>query len=343
MDSETVRVRFAPSPTGLLHVGNARTALFNWLFARRMGGKFILRIEDTDLERSRSAYERQLIQDLIWLGLTWDEGPTENDTGEKGDFGPYRQSKRMDIYTTHTAQLLAEGKAYRCFCTPEELEAERQSAIAEQRLQIYSGKCRNLSKLEIKENLLRGRMYSIRLKIPDTPLRFHDVVRGDIEVAPETVSDPILVRSAQGGTAGANPGVPVYNFVVTVDDALMGITHVIRGDDHIANTPKQVAIYEAFGWKLPQFVHLSAILGPDHERFSKRHGPTAMSNFQEMGYLAEALDNHLALLGWGTDDGKSEPLPPDQLVHIFSLERISAEPAVFDFDKLNALNRHYPT
>ena len=341
MDSETVRVRFAPSPTGLLHVGNARTALFNWLFARRMGGKFVLRIEDTDLERSRASYEKQLIQDLVWLGLTWDEGPNENDPGENGDFGPYRQSKRFDLYATHTAQLLAEGKAYRCFCTPEELETERQQAIAEQRPQVYSGKCRNLTKLEIKEHLLRGRMYSVRLRIPDHPIRFHDIVRGDLEFASETVSDPILVRSAQGGTAGANPGVPVYNFVVTVDDALMGITHVIRGDDHIANTPKQVAIYEAFGWKLPEFVHLSAILGPDHERFSKRHGATSMSSFREMGYLPEALDNHLALLGWGTEDSKNEPFPPDQLVHIFSLERISADPAIFDFDNLNALNRHY--
>jgi len=299
MESESTRVRFAPSPTGVLHVGNARTALYNWLFARRTGGKLVLRIEDTDLDRSKTNYEKQLIQDLVWLGLSWDEGPNENDTNEKGEVGPYRQSKRMDIYSTHAAQLLAEGKAYRCFCTPEELEEERQLAIAEHRPQVYGGKCRVMNKFDIKENLLRGRTYSIRLRIPDHPIRFHDAVRGEMEFPPETISDPILVRSAQGGTAGASPGVPVYNYVVTVDDALMGITHVIRGDDHIANTPKQVAIYEAFGWKVPEFIHLSTILGPDRERLAKRHGATSMSSFREMGYLPEALVNYLALLGMG--------------------------------------------
>lgn len=341
MESESIRVRFAPSPTGLLHVGNARTALFNWLFARHSGGKFILRIEDTDLDRSKTNYERQMLQDLVWLGMNWDEGPNEADAGETGDAGPYRQSKRMDLYATHTAQLLAEGKAYRCFCTPEELEEERQQAIAEGRPQVYGGRCRVMSKFDIKENLLRGKIYSIRLRIPDRPIRFHDLVRGDMEFAPETVSDPILVRSAQGGTAGASPGIPVYNYVVSIDDALMGITHVIRGDDHIANTPKQVAIYEAFGWKVPEFVHLPSILGPDHERLSKRHGATSMSSFREMGYLPEALVNHLALLSCGEGDGETEILTPDQLVHAFSLERMSASPAIFDFEKLNAINRHY--
>jgi nondiscriminating glutamyl-tRNA synthetase len=341
MESESIRVRFAPSPTGLLHVGNARTALFNWLFARRNGGKFVLRIEDTDFERSKASYEKQLMQDLVWLGLDWDEGPNENDPGEKGDVGPYRQSKRLELYATHTAELLAEGKAYRCFCTPEELEEERQQALAEHRPAVYGGKCRVLSKFDIRENLLRGKTYSVRLRIPDRPIRFHDVIRGDVEFAPETVSDPILVRAAQGGTAGANPGVPVYNFVVTIDDALMGITHVIRGDDHIANTPKQVAIYEAFGWKVPTFAHLPAILGPDHERLSKRHGATSMASFREMGYLPEAMTNHLALLGWNPDHGKNETLTPDELVRSFALDGITTEPAIFDFEKLNALNRHF--
>ena len=341
MESESIRVRFAPSPTGMLHVGNARTALYNWLFARRSGGKFVLRIEDTDLDRTQTNYEKQLLQELAWLGLNWDEGPNENDSGEAGDAGPYRQSKRMDIYATHTAQLLAEGKAYRCFCTPEELEEERQLAIAERRPQVYSGRCRVMNKFDIKENLLRGRTYSIRLQIPDRPVRCHDAIRGDLEFAPETISDPVLVRSAQGGTAGASPGTPVYNYVVTVDDALMGITHVIRGDDHIANTPKQVAIYEAFGWPVPEFVHLPTIVGPDRERLSKRHGATSMSSFREMGYLPETLVNYLALLGWSSDDGKPEILSPDQLVKAFSLERISPDPAIFDFEKLNSLNRHY--
>ncbi len=341
MDSGTIRVRFAPSPTGLLHVGNARTALFNWLFARRMGGKLVLRIEDTDSERSKAVYEKKLIADLVWFGLTWDEGPNENDPGETGEFGPYHQSKRIDIYSSHTAQLLAEGNAYRCFCTPEELDEERKRAIDEHRPQVYSGKCRKLTKPETKENLLRGKTYSVRLKIPDHPIKFHDIVRGDMEFAPDTIGDPILVRSARGGTAGASPGVPVYNYVVTVDDALMGITHVIRGDDHISNTPKQVAIYEAFGWKVPEFAHLSAILGSDRERLSKRHGATSMESFREMGYLPEALVNHLSLLGWSAEDDKTETFTAAQLVQAFSLERITTSPAIFDYEKLDSLNRHY--
>ena len=341
MESGTIRVRFAPSPTGLLHVGNARTALFNWLYARRTGGKFIMRIEDTDLERSKSSYEKQLFEDLVWLGLTWDEGPNEKDQGEKGKFGPYRQSKRFDIYSTHTAQLLAEGKAYRCFCTPEELEEDRKQAIAANRTHVYTGKCRNLSKQETRENLLRGKTYAVRLKIPDHPIRFHDIVRGDLEFGAETVGDPVLVRSARGGTAGMSPGIPVYNYVVSIDDALMGITHVIRGDDHISNTPKQVAIYEAFGWKVPEFAHLPTILGPDGERLSKRHGATSMAGFREMGILPDALVNYLALLGWGPADGETTKFNPDQILREFSLEQISSSPAIFDYEKLNELNRHY--
>ncbi len=341
MESGNIRVRFAPSPNGLLHVGNARTALFNWLFARRRGGKLVLRVEDTDLERSKPLYEKKLLQDLIWLGLTWDEGPNENDPGETGPSGPYHQSKRIDLYSSHTAQLLAEGKAYRCFCSPEELDEERRRALEEHRPQVYSGKCRELTKQETRENLLRGKAYSVRLKIPDQPIRFHDIVRGDMEFAGDTIGDPILVRSARSGTAGASPGVPVYNYVVTIDDALMGITHVIRGDDHISNTPKQVAIYEAFGWKVPQFAHLSAILGSDRERLSKRHGATSMSGFREMGYLPEALVNYLSLLGWSAEDGKSEIFTAAQLVQAFSLERLSTSPAIFDYEKLDSLNRHY--
>ncbi len=332
-----IRVRFAPSPTGMVHVGNARTALYNWLFARRTGGEFLLRIEDTDLERSEARYEAQLIEDLHWLGLDWDEGPGRLNGAPEGDFGPYRQSERLDIYAKHTAQLLSEGKAYRCFCTPEELEAERKLAAAEHRPQVYSGRCRNLNSATIEANLTAGKPFAVRLKIEDHPLRFHDLVRGEVEFAPETVSDPILVRSASGTSAG----VPVYNYVVTVDDALMGITHVIRGDDHISNTPKQVAIYEAFGWKVPEFAHLSTILGADRERLSKRHGATSIASFREMGYLPEALVNYLALLGWGAEDGKTETFTLDELARVFSLERVTPSPAVFDFDKLNWLNRHY--
>ena len=333
----TPRVRFAPSPTGLLHVGNARTALYNWLFARRAGGKFLLRIEDTDLERSETRYEAQLIEDLRWLGLDWDEGPGDPGHPDTGAFGPYRQSERLAIYAEHTERLMAEGKAYRCFCTPGELEAERKLAAAEQGPQIYSGRCRNLDHATIDKNLAAGKPFAVRLRIEGHPLRFHDLVRGPVEFAPETVSDPILVRSASSISAG----VPVYNYVVTIDDALMQITHVIRGDDHISNTPKQVAIYEAFGWKVPEFAHLSTILGADRERLSKRHGATSIATFREMGYLPEALVNYLALLGWGAKDGKTETFTLAELTRAFTLERVTPSPAIFDFEKLNWLNRHY--
>ncbi len=337
MTTEKIRVRFAPSPTGLLHVGNARTALYNWLFARRSQGNFILRIEDTDVERSEERYEAQLIEDLRWLGLDWDEGPEGAGRPEKGPNGPYRQSERLDTYYQYAEKLLTEEKAYRCFCTTEELEDERAKAQAEHRPQVYSGRCRDLSARAVKKNLASGKPFAIRLKIGEEPLRFYDLVRGYVEFAPEAVSDPILVRSGRYG----EPGMPVYNYVVAVDDALMDITHVIRGDDHISNTPKQVAIFNAFGWKLPKFAHLSTILGKDRERLSKRHGATSIASFREMGYLPEALINYLALLGWGAEDGKTETFTLDELTRAFSLERVTPSPAVFDFDKLNWLNRHY--
>jgi glutamyl-tRNA synthetase/nondiscriminating glutamyl-tRNA synthetase len=327
MNTKKTRARFAPSPTGLLHVGNARTALYNWLVARHADGQYILRIEDTDVERSKEEHEAQLIEDLHWLGLDWDEGPEIS-----GPHAPYRQSERLAIYKEHTEQLLNEGKAYRCFCTAEELEAERRKAIAEHRPQVYSGKCRAIAKSDSDARAASGEPFALRLRVPDHPLRFHDIVRGDVEFASETVSDPILVRTS---------GVPVYNYVVTIDDALMEITHVIRGDDHISNTPKQVAIYEAFGWPVPQFAHLSTILGSDRERLSKRHGATSIASFREMGILPEALVNYLALLGWGAKDGVTETFTPQELIREFELERVTASPAVFDFDKLHWLNRHY--
>ncbi len=327
MSNQKTRVRFAPSPTGQLHVGNARTALYNWLFAHHNGGEFLLRIEDTDVERSEVRYEAQLMDDLRWLGLDWTEGP-----GVGGPHGPYRQSERLVIYREYTGRLLAAGKAYRCFCTSEELEAERARAIAEHKPQIYSGKCRSISPQISEQRAASGEPCAIRLRIPDAPLRFHDIVRGDVEFAADTVSDPILVRST---------GVPVYNYVVTVDDALMEITHVIRGDDHISNTPKQVAIYQAFGWPVPEFAHLSTILGADRERLSKRHGATSISTFREMGILSEALANYLALLGWGAEDGKTETFTLEELTKEFKLERVTSSPAIFDFDKLHWLNRHY--
>jgi glutamyl-tRNA synthetase/nondiscriminating glutamyl-tRNA synthetase len=310
-----------------LHVGNARTALFNWLFARQSKGTMILRVEDTDVERSEARYEDQLIADLKWLGLDWDEGP---DVG--GPYVPYRQSDRLDIYREHAERLLEEGKAYLCFCTEEELQKERERALAQQLQAIYSGKCRNLDPAESKRRRAAGEAGAIRLRIPEHPIRFHDIVRGTVEFSNEVVSDPIILRSS---------GMPVYNYVVVIDDGLMKITHVIRGDDHISNTPKQVALYEALGWPTPEFAHLSTILGSDRERLSKRHGATSIANFREMGVLPEALMNYLALLGWAPSGGTREVFTAQELVNEFSLRRVTPSAAVFDMEKLYWLNRHY--
>jgi nondiscriminating glutamyl-tRNA synthetase len=325
--NDKVRVRFAPSPTGQLHIGNVRTALFNWLFARQKGGSFILRIEDTDVERSEARYEAQLMEDLKWLGIDWDEGP---DVG--GPYPPYRQSDKMDVYRVYAERLIQEGKAYYCFCSAEELDREREQALKEQRQPIYSGKCRNIDFGDAERRRAAGAPAAIRLKIPEHPIRFHDIVRGDVEFSNEVVSDPIIVRSS---------GMPIYNYVVVIDDADMKITHVIRGDDHISNTPKQVAVYEALGLPVPEFAHLSTILGPDRERLSKRHGATSVASFRDMGVLPEALMNYLALLGWAPSGGDREIFPKEELIKEFSLERVTPSPAVFDTEKLNWLNRHY--
>ena len=349
MEQGKIRVRFAPSLTGQLHVSNARTALCNWLFARRGGGRLILRIENAEGDGSEARFEKQLIEDLKWLGLDWDEGPNEPGTkganrGEsgkiesgKGEFGPYRQSGRLQIYAQHAERLLGEGKAYRCFCTPEELEAERKALEERQMPQVYSGRCRGLSARVIKRNLAANMPFAIRLKIGEESLRFQDILRGPVESHAETVGDPILVRT---GTE-AEPGVPVYNYVVAVDDALMGVTHVIRSDEYVASTPRQVAIYEAFGWHVPLFAHLPPILGVDREPLSKRHGATSIATLREMGYLPETLVNHLALLGGVAENGETERLTLQDLAPQFSLERVASAPAVFDFDRLNALNRHF--
>jgi glutamyl-tRNA synthetase/nondiscriminating glutamyl-tRNA synthetase len=325
--SSKVRVRFAPSPTGQVHVGNARTALFNWLFARQQGGIFVLRIEDTDLERSEARYESQLIEDIKWLGLDWDEGP---DIG--GPYPPYRQSDKWQVYRDHAERLVSEGKAYRCFCKQEDLDRQREQAMAEHLQPNYPGTCRDLAPEESERRKLAGEPSAIRLKIPDEPIRFHDIVHGWVEFSNDMVSDLIIVRSN---------GVPVYNYVVVVDDAEMMITHVIRGDDHLSNTPKQVALYEALGWAVPEFAHLSTILGPDKERLSKRHGATSLANFREMGVLPEALMNYMALLGWAPTGGVREIFSPNELVQEFDLSRVTPSPAVFDFEKLYWLNRHY--
>jgi nondiscriminating glutamyl-tRNA synthetase len=325
--TSNVRVRFAPSPTGQLHVGNARTALFNWLFARQRHGTMVLRIEDTDLERSEARYEAQLLDDLKWLGLEWDEGP---DLG--GPYASYRQSDRLEIYREHAERLLSEGKAYLCFCSQEELEQDRDAAKAEGRSPLYPGTCRHIDPAEAQRRRAAGEPVAIRLRIPEHPIRFHDIVRGAVEFPHEAVSDPIILRSS---------GIPVYNYVVVVDDALMKITHVIRGDDHLSNTPKQVALYEALGWPVPEFAHLSTILGSDGKRLSKRHGATSIANFRDMGVLPEALVNYLALLGWAPSGGTREIFSPVDLKKEFRLERVTPSAAVFDMEKLYWLNRHY--
>jgi len=287
----------------------------------------VLRIEDTDVDRSEARFEDQLIADLKWLGLDWDDGP---DVG--GGFGPYRQSDRLPIYREHAERLLAEHKAYLCFCTEEDLQRERERAAAEHRQPIYSGKCRAIDPAEAQRRRAAGEACAIRLRIPEHPIRFHDIVHDEVEFSNEVVSDPIILRSS---------GMPVYNYVVVIDDALMKITHVIRGDDHLSNTPKQVALYEALGWPVPEFAHLSTILGADRERLSKRHGATSIANFREMGVLPEALVNYLALLGWAPHGGTREIFSIQELVKEFSLERVTPSPAVFDMEKLYWLNRHY--
>ena len=287
----------------------------------------VLRIEDTDLERSEARFESQLLDDLKWMGLDWDEGP---DIG--GPYAPYRQSDRLTVYREHAERLVSEGKAYLCFCSQEELERDREEKLKNQLPPIYSGKCRALDPAEAQRRRASGEAAAIRLRIPEHPIRFHDIVHGMVEFSSEVVSDPIILRSS---------GIPVYNYVVVVDDALMNITHVIRGDDHLSNTPKQVALYEALGWPVPQFAHLSTILGSDRERLSKRHGATSIANFREMGVLPEALMNYLVLLGWAPSGGTREIFTPQELKKEFSLERVTPSSAVFDMEKLYWLNRHY--
>lgn len=322
-----IRVRFAPSPTGYLHVGNARTALFNWLFARKNQGIFILRIEDTDIERSKEKYAARLIEDLIWLGLDWDEGP---DMG--GIFGPYRQSLRKEIYESHTKRLLKEEKAYYCFCTAEEIEKQRKEAIASGAMPVYSGRCQSLSKEESEKRLDSGEKAVVRLKTPGKgELQYQDLVRGLLSFNLELIGDPVLVRSN---------GHPAYNYAVVIDDALMEISHVIRGEDHISNTPRQLLTYEALGFQPPEFAHLSMVMGQDNTRLSKRHGATSVDQFEKQGVLPEALFNYLSLLGWAPPDGQ-EVLTQVELTQMFDIKKVSRHSAVFDYSKLYWLNRQH--
>ena len=322
-----MRVRFAPSPTGHLHVGNARTALFNWLLARGSGGTFILRIEDTDVERSTRAAEAAIYDDLRWLGLTWDEGP---DVG--GPHGPYRQSERHAIYREHADRLLTSGAAYYCFCSAERLEADRQSALEAGQPPKYRGRCRALDPAFSAARVAGGEAAVLRFKVPvSREVTFSDVVRGQVTFNTAVIGDPVLLRS---------DGHPAYNFAVVVDDALMEVTHVVRGEDHISNTPRQLLLYEAFGIAAPAFAHLALVLGPDHSPLSKRHGATSVAEFRERGYLPDALFNYLALIGWSPGQD-AELLPRDELVRRFRLEQVGHSSGVFDEGKLSWVNRHY--
>jgi nondiscriminating glutamyl-tRNA synthetase len=324
---ETVRVRFAPSPTGHLHVGGARTALYNFLFARKNNGSFVLRIEDTDAARStRESYDG-ILRGMRWLGLEWDEGP---DVG--GDYGPYVQSARSVLYHSQTDVLLAKGAAYRCFCTAEELEAMRVEQEQRRLPPKYGGACRNLSAAEVDERLSRGLPYVVRFKMPsDGEVRFRDVIRGDFVFSNAELDDFVLIKS---------DGRPTYNFAVVVDDGHMKISHVIRGDDHISNTPRQVHLYHALGYELPKFAHLPMILGHDKTRLSKRHGATSIDSYRQKYYLPEAMVNYLALLGWSYD-GKRELFSFKALIEAFSLKKVSANPAVFDLAKMEWINAEH--
>ena len=320
------RVRFAPSPTGYLHLGNARTALFNYLFSRHENATFILRIEDTDLERSKKEYEEMLMEDLKWMGIEWDEGP---DVG--GPHGLYRQSERLEIYVKYVDKLLKSGDAYYCYCTEEELEQEREKAIAEGRPYRYSGKCRNLTPEE--RAFYEGKSIKpvIRFKVPDKTVVFEDIIRGHVEIDTKEFGDFVIVRQ---------DGMPVYNFVVVIDDALMGITHVIRGEDHLSNTPKQIVIYEALGFAIPQFAHLPIILGEDRTKLSKRHGAVSVRALKDDGFISEAVFNYLSLLGWHPKEEK-EILSKEEIIKQFRIEDVNKSPAIFDRTKLRWMNGVY--
>src|SRR4051794_37740978 len=322
-----MRVRFAPSPTGQLHVGNARTALFNWLLARGGGGTFLLRIEDTDAERSTAESEAAIVRDLRWLGLNWDEGP---DVG--GPCGPYRQSERLHLYGSYAKELLQNDQAYYCFCSKEQLEADRRDALAAGRPARYIGRCRGLSHDDADARISAGERPAIRFRVPENrEIVCGDAVRGEVRFHTDVIGDPIIMRG---------DGTPAYNFAVVIDDALMAITHVVRGDDHISNTPRQILLYEALGFTPPAFAHLALVMGPDHTPLSKRHGATSVAEFRAKGYLPEALTNYLALLGW-SPGGDQELLPVDEMARRFAIEDVGHSAGVFDPEKLAWMNRQY--
>ncbi len=330
-DSSGVRVRMAPSPTGPLHIGTARTSLYNYLRARHTDGTFVLRIEDTDTARSTAEFESDIIDSLHWLGLSWDEGPQVAGGDDIGPFGPYRQSRRLERYAAEAERLLAAGKAYRCYCTPEELEAARRAQEAAHQPPRYNGRCRTLGDADRAAFEAEGRRAAIRFAVPQQTVRWDDLVRGEVEFDNSLLGDFVIVR-ADGG--------PLYNFTAVVDDAAMRISEVIRGEDHISNTPKQIALYEALGYALPSFGHIPLILNPDRSKMSKRKAQTAMHAYREQGYLPEAMVNFLAFLGWspGTEE---EIFSLDELADRFELEKVHKAGAIFDRDRLDHLNGVY--
>ncbi len=321
-----IRLRFAPSPTGYLHVGGARTALFNWLYVRRHGGVFVLRIEDTDIERSSADMVTGILDSLRWLGLNWDEGPEVD-----GPYGPYFQTARFDRHRTAGHALVASGQAYYCYCRPEELKAKREAAEAAGLSGMYDRTCRRLTKDEIARREAAGQPRAVRFLVPDGATTFVDLVHGSITVEHANIEDFVILRS---------DGYPTYHLSVVVDDIDMKITHIVRGDDHISNTPKQVLLYQAMNAPIPAFAHVPLILGPDKKRLSKRHGATSVGEYEKQGYLPEAMVNFLALLGWSPGDDR-ELFTQDELVTAFTLEGISGGNAVFGPDKLDWFNQQH--
>jgi glutamyl-tRNA synthetase len=328
MNNTNVRVRYAPSPTGFPHIGNIRTALFNWLYARHCGGKFIVRIEDTDQSRKVEGALEAILDSLRWMGLDWDEGPEVG-----GDYGPYIQSERLELYRKYVQQLLDNGNAYKCYCTSERLERMRAEILErKESARSYDRHCRNLIDKERAELEAKGVASVVRLKVPlDGQTTFHDLIRGDITFSNSELDDLVLFKS---------DGYPTYHLANIVDDHLMKITHVMRADEWLSSTPRHVLLYKAFGWEPPLFAHLPMILGPDKSKLSKRHGATALVEYRDRGYLPEAMLNFLALLGWALDD-KTEIMSRDELIKHFTIEHISKTAAVFSQDKLIWMNGMY--
>jgi len=315
-----IRVRIAPAPTGFLHIGLARTAFFNYLFAKKYQGIFILRIEDTDRERSKPEYEKDIMEGLKWLGIEWDEGP---DIG--GDYGPYRQSEKKEIYAKYLKKLLDENKAYHCFCSEEELEAQRQYQLSIGEAPRYSGKCASLPKEVVEKYLTEGKPWVLRFRIPGKKIEFEDLIRGKVEFDTSLMGDTVIAK---------NLFTPLYNFACVIDDFEMQVSHVIRGEDHISNTPKQILLQEALGFPQPKYAHLPLILGPDRTKLSKRHGAISVSEYKREGYLPEALINFMAFLGWNPG-GEREIYSLASLIKEFSLEAVQKSGAIFNIKRLD--------